>query len=137
MPSKLRVIPPEYVPQVWAAVEPWLASALEYSRGDYTVEHAQVYLSSGQWMLVVAEDEESKLKGAAAVQFFNRPASRVAFVVATGGKFVSGPEVFEQLSHICKQYGATHIEGAGRESIARLWSRFGFEEKYRIFEVKL
>jgi hypothetical protein len=33
--------------------------------------------------------------------------------------------------------GATAIEGAARESIARLWQRYGFKEKYRIVGVKL
>lgn len=121
---------------MWDAVEPWLKPALDFARGDYEIEHVQVYLTTGQWMLVVGETDAGVI-GAAAIQFFNRPTTRVAFVIAIGGKLVSNPDSFSQLKDICKQYGATHIEGAARESIARLWSRYGFGEKYRIVEVKL
>lgn len=133
---QVRVVATEYVPQVWGSVSTWLANALEFAKGDYELEHVRVYLTTGQWVLIVVE-EDSAIIGAVAVQFFNRPTSRVAFIVAIGGKLVSNPDTFSQLKEICKIYGATHIEGAARESIARLWTRYGFEEKYRIVEVKL
>lgn len=132
----VQVVPPEMVPQRWSEVEPWIKSALDYAQGDYEIAHVEVYLATGQWMLVVGEDETG-VRGAAAIQFFNRPTSRIAFVAAIGGKLVSNPDTFAQLKAICKQYGATHIEGAARESIARLWRRYGFEEKYRIVGVAL
>lgn len=133
---RVHVIPPELVPARWGEVEVWLKNALEYAQGDYTIEHVQVFLSTGQWMLLVAEDDTG-VRGAAAVQFFNRPTSRVAFVVAIGGKLVSNKDTFSQMCEVFKHYGATHVEGAARESIARLWSRYGFTEKYRIVGVKL
>ena len=43
----------------------------------------------------------------------------------------------EQLKKLLGTFGATCIEGAERESIARLWSRYGFEEKYRIVGVRI
>jgi hypothetical protein len=132
----LKVIPTEYVPQMWDTVAPWIGSALEFAKGDYELEHVRVYLTTGQWVLIVAEENDAII-GAAAIQFFNRPTSRVAFVVAVGANLVANPDTFMNLKEICKIYGATHIEGAARESIARLWRRFGFEEKYRIVEVKL
>lgn len=134
--TQVKVVQPEYVPQIWGSVSTWLASALEYSKGDYEIEHVRVYLATGQWVLIVCE-ENGAIIGAAAVQFFNRPTSRVAFIVAIGGKLVSNPDTFGQLKEICKIYGATHIEGAARESIARLWRRYGFEEKYRIVGFEL
>ena len=132
----VRAVPVAYVPMMWPSVEKWLASALEHAKGDYEVEHVRVYLTAGEWMLVVAEDETG-VRGAAAIQFFNRPTSRVAFIVAIGGRLVSNTDTFDQLKAVCKNQGATHVEGAARESIARLWSRYGFEEKYRIVGVKI
>jgi N-acyl-L-homoserine lactone synthetase len=87
-------------------------------------------------MLVVAE-EDGAVTGAAAVQFFNRPTSRIAFVSAFGGKGVTSEIVFAQLKDICRHYGATHIEGAVRESVARMLQRIGWAEKYRIVGVAL
>lgn len=133
---ELRVVPVEYVPQIWSKVVGFLDKALQYSKGDYNIHHAQTYLSAGTWMLVIAE-EAGSIRGAAAIQFFNRPTNRVAFVVAAGGYMVSSQESINSMKQICKAHGATTLEGAARDSIARLWSRFGFNEKYKIMEVAL
>lgn len=133
---KIEYVPLNTVHLVWKEIEPFLASALEHGKGDYTVEQAKVYLSNGEWSALVAV-EDGQIKGAAAVHFFNRPNDRVAFIVAIGGRLVSSADTFEQLRAFCISNGATVLEGAARESIARLWTRYGFEEKYRIVGVKL
>jgi len=38
---------------------------------------------------------------------------------------------------LVKSFGATRIRGVARESIARLWKRYGFEERYILVEAKL
>jgi hypothetical protein len=125
-----------HIHQVWPLVEEYLASALEHSKGDYTLESVKVLLATGQWMLVVAVDD-GQVKGAATVLFNNRPHDRVAFVTAIGGKLISSADSVAQLKDLFRTVGATCIEGAARDSIARLWSRYGFEEKYKIVGVKL
>ena len=88
-------------------------------------------------MLLVATDENKEIQGAATVNFINYPASRVAFVTAIGGRLISSQDTYAQMVQIFKQLGATKVQGAARESIARLWSRYGFEERYRIVEAKI
>ena len=133
---KVEHVSLEWVPRVWPQVEPFIKEALEFSKGDYTVEHVQALVSTGQWVLIVAFDGE-KILGAATVHLFNRPSSRIAFVTAIGGKLISSHDTFRQLKALLASFGATSIEGAARESIARLWSRYGFETKYQIVEVKI
>jgi hypothetical protein len=125
-----------HVNQVWPVVEPFIASALDHAKNDYTVEQAKTLVAMGSWTLLVAVDD-SGVQGAATVSFSNRPNDRVAFITAIGGKLISSPETVEQLKAVLGSIGATYIEGAARESIARLWSRYGFEEKYRIVGVKI
>lgn len=125
-----------HVHQVWPLVETYLASALEHAKDDYTLESAKVLLATGQWVLVVAVNEEG-VHGAATVSFTSRPHDRIAFITLIGGKLISNDETFAQFKDLLKSLGATCIEGAARESIARLWSRYGFEEKYRIVGVKI
>ena len=125
-----------HVHQVWNLVEPFIANAMEHSCGDYTVEQIKTLVVMGHWTLLVAVDDDG-VKGAATVSFSNRPSDRVAFITAIGGKLISNPDTFEQLKQLLASTGATYIEGAARESIARLWSRYGFEEKYRIVGVKI
>ena len=134
---QIQYVPVEYIHQTWPLVEGYMASALEYSHGEYTADQAKVYLSNGQWTLYVAVDDAGSLRGAGAVQFNNLPNDRVAFVVAIGGKLFTSQDTWQQFVDLLKARGATRVEGAARESIARLWKRYGFEEKYRIVGVAL
>lgn len=128
---KIQHVAPEWTARVWPEATPFIADALVHAGGDYTVEQAQTLVNTGQWVLVVAH-QDGKLAGAATVCFINRPAQRVAFVTAIGGRLISNKDTYQQLSELLKSFGATHIEGAARESIARLWTRYGLAEKYRI-----
>ena len=134
---RIEAVHTDHFQLAWPLVEGFIASALEYSHGEYTVEQAKVYLSTGQWALYVAVDDAGALHGAGAVQFNNRPNDRVAFVVAIGGKMFTSKDTWQQFVGLLKARGATQVEGAARESIARLWKRYGFEEKYRIVSVRI
>ena len=123
--------------QAWPLVEGFLAEALKWGEDDYTADQAKVYLAKGDWLLVVAVDEENTIHGAAAISFNNMPNDRIAFVIAIGGKLISNQDTYTQFMALLKAHGATKIQGAARESIARLWTRYGFKERYRIVEAKI
>ena len=123
--------------QTWPLVEGFLAEALKWGEDDYTADQAKVYLAKGDWLLIVAVDEENTIHGAAAISFNNMPNDRIAFVIAIGGKLISSQDTYTQFTALLKAHGATKIQGAARESIARLWTRYGFKERYRIVEAKI
>jgi hypothetical protein len=131
---RIEAVHPDHFQLVWPLVEGFISSALEYSHGEYTTEQAKVYLSAGTWVLYVAVDDAGALHGAGAVVFNN---DRTAFVVAIGGKMFTSQDTWQQFVSLLKLRGATQVEGAARESIARLWKRYGFEEKYRIVSVRI
>lgn len=133
---KVEHVPIQWVHRVWEAVEPYLAEAVKYSKGEYTLEQIKAYVAQGQWALLIAANE-SGIAGAATLNFFNRANDRVAFITAFGGKFISNADNMTQLKNFVVSQGATVLEGAVRESVARLSKRFGFEEKYKVIEVKL
>jgi hypothetical protein len=138
MTLSVRVIPSNGVSQNWHLVEAFIKSAEEkFGGAEYTTEQIKVYLVQGQWMLLVAVDEDNEIQGAATVSFINYPNDRVAFVTAIGGKLVTSQDTFKQMSEILKVNGATKIQGVAKEAIARLWKRFGFEEKAILVETKL
>jgi len=132
---KIQHVTLEWVNRTWPAVEPFIASALEHST-DYTLDQVKSFVAMGQWVLIVAV-EAGEVQGAATVNLFNRPNARVAFITALGGKGILTPESFDQLKSLLALFGATEIEGAVRESVARLWNRCGATEKYRIVGVAL
>jgi len=138
MTFKVQPVPVQLVNQVWSKVEPFIKSAEEkFGGSEYTTEQIKVYLVTGQMMLLVATNESTEIHGAATVSFINYPNDRVAFVTAIGGKLVTSPETFAQMAEVFKANGATKIQGMAKEAVARLWKRFGFEEKAILVEVKL
>jgi hypothetical protein len=133
----IRHVSIQYVNQAWPLVEKFISEAQKYCGDDYTLDQVKVYVSTGQWLLVVATNDEGAIHGAATVSFLNYPNDRIAFVTFIGGKLISNKETFGQFKDLLKANGATKIQGAAREAIARLWSRYGFEERYRIVETKI
>lgn len=133
----VQPVPVTYFHQTWPLVEKYISDALKWGGDDYTVEQVKGLLARGDWLLVVASDDTNTIHGASAINIYNMPNDRVAFVVAIGGKLISNQDTFKQFSGLLKSYGATKIQGAARESIARLWTRYGFKERYRIVEAKL
>lgn len=133
---KIQYVPIEWVNQTWPRVEKFVAAALEHAQGDYTIDQVKALVTQGTWMLLVAVDG-SEIKGAATINFYNRPNDRVGFISTIGGRLISNPDTFDQLKAFALSQGATVIEGAARESIAKLWTRYGFTEKHRIVGVKL
>jgi len=138
MTLKVQYVPLNFVAQTWPLVEGYINDAFTKSTGDdYTLDQVRVFVSSGQWLLLIAIDEEGKIHGAATSSFINYPNDRVAFITSIGGKLISSQETFGQLKSILKANGATKIQGAARESIARLWRRFGFKERYITVETRI
>ena len=132
----LQVVPVQWVHRTWPMVSAFIEDALKHAKGDYTLDHVQFLLSTGEWTLVVGV-EDGVIHGAATVSLFNRPTDRVAFITTIGGKLVIDDSTFEQVTAIAASMGATALECAARESMTRLLGRYGFEEKYRIVGVKL
>jgi hypothetical protein len=123
--------------QTWPLVEGFLAEALKWGGDDYTVDQAKVFLANGDWLLVVAVDEENKIHGAGAIKFSNMPNNRVAFIVALGGKLVVNKTSLEQLKAIVQQMGATKIQAAVRPSVEKLLSQTNFYKRYTIVEATI
>ena len=133
----IQEVPVALVNQVLPHVEYFIGAALQHSRGEYTVDDARVYITIGTWSLIVALDDNGKFRGAAAVQYFNRPRDRVAFIVALGGRLVTSTENFHLLFNIFRANGATTVEAAARDDILRLWQKYGLQKKYNIISASL
>jgi len=123
--------------QTWPLAESYILEAIPHGNGDYTIDQAKLLVNMGQWLLMVAVDENNQVHGAATVSFMNYPNDRIAFITFIGGKLISNQETFKQMCAILKANGATKVQGMARPAIARLWSRYGFEERTTLVEVRL
>jgi hypothetical protein len=138
MTLKIQPVPTSMIHSIWDRVEVFLQSAHEkFGNTEYTVEQMKVYLVEGQWLLIVATDDNNDIQGAATVSFVNYPSDRVAFVTGIGGKLIANSDTFQQMCNLFKANGATKVQGFAKEAVARLWKKFGFENKAILVEVKL
>lgn len=134
----VQIVPKEYINSIWDKVESYINNALEHSSDECDPEHVRLYLVQGTYFLAIAVDDEGAIHGAAVIEFINYPKQRVAFIIAIGGRLISTPELWEQLTTWFKSCGATKVRGAAREAISRLWRRaFKFKERYIIVEKDL
>ena len=136
MTYTVKRITPDFVAQRWDEVKDYIASALVYAENDYSLDQVKVFLVNNSWLLLGVYDD-NVIKGAITVSFIGMPNDRIAFITTIGGKHISNPEAYKEFIYILKQYGATKIQGGARESVARLWRRLGFRERYTIVEKQI
>lgn len=138
MSYTVKRIAPEFIVQRWDEIKDYIDNALKYAENDYSLDQVKVFLTSNTWLLLAAFDVNNNIKGVATVSFINMPNDRIAFITTIGGRSISDPEIFQQFTNILKQFGATKLQGAARESIARLWKRnLGFRERHTIVEKQI
>ena len=139
----ITYVEPTYVQKVWPAVKEYIASALnkgsenKQTSNDYNVDHVQSYLTSGEWLLVVAADEDENIHGCAPVSFINYPMTRIAFVTSTAGRWITRATEFAQFKTLLQAHGATKIQALGRDSIVRLCRQHEFAPVSTLFEVDI
>ena len=136
MTYTVKRISPEFVSQRWDEVKDYIASALVYADNDYSLDQVKVFLVTNSWLLLGVY-QDNVIKGAITVSFMNMPNDRIAFITTIGGKHISNPQAYQEFITILKQFGATKIQGGARESVARLWRRLGFRERYTIVEKQI
>ena len=138
----MRVAPVElpYVNQVWPQIESYINDALMLGDAGeplYNLHHIQSYVTSGEWLLLVAIDDQTNIHGAMTISFQNFPLHRVAFITAVGGKFILTDEMYEQLQAVLKFKGATMIQAYGRPSMVRLLKRHNLKARNTLVEATL
>jgi len=133
----VKHIPLSHCAQAWPLVERYIAQAHNYGNEDYTLEQAQMYVNTGSWALFVALDEDGVIHGAGTVTFINDPLHRTAFFTTIGGRLISNEDTFSQLKVLLKNMGATRIQGAVRDSVARWLRRYGFNKQYTVVKTDI
>jgi hypothetical protein len=131
---KIQPVPQHFIAQTWSAVEPFIAKAMKFSGGDYSLDQIKMYLSQGTWLLLVAVDDDNSIHGAMTISFINYPNDRVAYVTTTGGKGICTADALNQMKSIVSSMGATKVQAGGRPAIVRMLSRLGFNQRYTVVE---
>jgi hypothetical protein len=141
MNLKIQPVDVAYIHQTWPLVKDYIAESinkgLANGSSDYTLDHIQVYLASGQWVLLVAVGDDHQIHGAMTLSFINYPLNRVAFVTTTGGKLIINQDTFNQLQSIAKYHGATKIQAMARPAMVKLLQKCDMVPCNTMMEYKL
>lgn len=129
---KLQYIGIEHINMMWPVIEPFIRKVSDLPDSEYTTDQYKLRLVDGTWQALVFVDDVGLIHGVIVVCFYNRPNSRVGFIVCVGGKLIINHDNWDQLREYMRQNGATVIEGNVRNSVARLWKRLGGREKYSV-----
>ena len=138
---QIRHVPVEYIHQTWPLVKKFIdmsqTQGMDPAAHNYTTDQIQTYVSTGQWILIVAVDETNDIHGATVLSFINYPMHMIAFITAMGGKLITNKETFQQLEAIAKHHGATKIQALARPSMCRLMENYGFYPGNTLMEYKI
>jgi hypothetical protein len=134
---KVQYLRIEHINLMWPVIEPFIRKVSEMPGSEYTADQYKLRLIDGTWQALIFVDDNGVIHGVIVVCFYNRPNSRVGFIVCVGGKLIINHETWEQVRAYMRQNGATVMEGNVRKSVARLWKRLGGREKYSVVGEKL
>lgn len=125
-------IDPRFLDRVWPQVSGMLSAAVVHASDDVTLDQLQYQIRRGECLLLVWADEELQhIEGVATLLFKDHPKQRIAFISFLGGEMgLTDPEKFSVLKEWCLERGASAIEAWCHPGSARLFQRFGFDQKY-------
>lgn len=141
--SIVKYVPPEHIIYYWPKVKHFIERAFDegfpYDKDflPYTIEHMIVFLTLGQWALLLVVDDTDNIIGAFTMSFTTYPKHRVACITAGGGKALSSKEITRQVKEFAASRGATMLQACCRKSLVRLMGRLGFEPRNTIVECKI
>ena len=131
----VQFVEPRFIVGIWDQVKPYIEKALVHT-DDYNADQVKVFLTNGSWNLFIAV-EDNILHGVTTVAVENGVNHRTAMITTISGKGIINKEAMEQLTSILKTSGITRIQGYARDSLVRLYQRFGLEKKANLVEFKL
>jgi len=107
-------IPPHQLPTVWDKAAPLLQKSIDIEPDFITIEQVEYAMRTGKMFLLVWDEPDEGITGAAAVEFIDYPRYRVGHGALLGGKSVVKPHVLAELVAWMKANGAT---------VAQCWCR--------------
>jgi hypothetical protein len=133
----LHYIPPNQLPAVWDKAAPLLQKSIDTEPDFITIEQVEYALRLGKMFLLVWEEPEEGITGAAVVEFIDYPRYRVGHGTLLGGKGVVKPHVLQELVAWMKANGATVAQCWCRNELVPMYKKMGMEETHHVMRMKL
>jgi hypothetical protein len=131
----VQYVEPKFIVNIWNDVKPYIEKALEHT-DDYNVDQVKVFLASSSWLLFIVV-KDNVLYGVITVAVENGVNHRTGMITTISGKGIVNKDAMIQLINSLKSLGITRIQGYARDSLVRLYHRFGLIKKANLVELKL
>lgn len=141
MAYQLFTIAPEHIDRAWRDGAHNLAHAVKLATGECTADQLKYKLAKGEHILLHIRDENDTCleRGAwLAVHFIQCPNVRLLHIAAIYAPGATADAAFDMLKAYAVQGGASAIQGACNDAVAKLWAkRFDFKQAYKIMRCEL
>jgi hypothetical protein len=133
----LHYIPPNQLPTVWDIAAPLLQKSIDTEPDFITIEQVEYAIRTGKMFLLVWDEPDEGITGAAAVEFIDYPRYRVGHGTLLGGKSVVKPHVLAELIAWMKSNGATVAQCWCRDELVPMYKKMGMEETHHVMRMKI
>ena len=130
-------IPPNQLPLVWDKAAPLLQKSIDTEPDFITIEQVEYSIRTGKMFLLVWDEPDEGITGAAAVEFIDYPRYRVGHGTLLGGKSVVKPYVLAELLAWMKSNGATVAQCWCRDELVPMYKKMGMEETHHVMRMKI
>jgi hypothetical protein len=133
----LLYVPSHQLPTVWDKAAPLLQKSIDVEPDFITIEQVEFAIRTGKMFLLVWNEPDEGITGAAAVEFIDYPRYRVGHGTLLGGKNVVKPHVLKELVAWMKSNGATVAQCWCRDELVPMYKKMGMEETHHVMRMKL
>ena len=133
----LHYILPHQLPTVWDKAAPLLQKSIDIEPDFITIEQVEYAIRTGKMFLLVWDEPDVGITGAAAVEFIDYPRYRVGHGTLLGGKGVVKPHVLQELVAWMKANGATVAQCWCRDELVPMYTKMGMEKTHHVMRMKL
>lgn len=133
----LYQITPAQLPQVWEIVAPMLQRAIDIDPSEITIEQVEYAIRTGRSYLLVWDDPEEGVTGAATVDIIDYPRQRVAHINLLGGKNIVRAPVLDEVKNWMRLMGATTAQCWAKGTLVHMYEKMGMENTHQVMRIKL
>jgi len=137
--KQLFVVQSDGLDRAWEQTKDLIEKGMMCSDGELSMDQIRLLLVQGHMKLLISKDiKEQKIVSALVVEMINYPNYRCVNVVSIGGEGLHMDQTdIQQLKHICKQWGASKIQGYTHKKMTSYLVQKGFEKKYDIVRIDI
>lgn len=133
----LYQITPAQLPHVWDQVAPMLQKAIDLDPAEITIEQVEYAVRTGKTFLLVWDEPDVGLTGAATVDLIDYPRQRVAHVNLMGGAGIVRKHVFEEAKNWMRTCGATTAQCWAKGTLVDMYKKIGMENTHQVMRITL